>query len=106
MHGRLCGTAHTFLFFMPPPSGLLYSGRYHTCQLREWYRQSSAHHLPRSQVWVSPEQHGSVTAAFKNQIDWIPLELGSVRPTQGRVVAIAQVPVRACGLGGLGARAC
>jgi arsenic resistance protein ArsH len=27
---------------------------------------------------------------MKNQIDWIPLELGSVRPTQGRTVAIAQ----------------
>lgn len=42
-------------------------------------------------VWVSPEQHGTVTAVFKNQIDWIPLSLGSVRPTQGRTLAIAQV---------------
>ncbi|KAL8676902.1 MAG: hypothetical protein Q9186_006632, partial [Xanthomendoza sp. 1 TL-2023] len=31
------------------------------------------------------------TAVFKNQIDWIPLSLGSVRPTQGRTLAIAQV---------------
>lgn len=44
-----------------------------------------------AQVWVSPEQHGTVTAAFKNQIDWIPLSLGSVRPSQGRTLAIAQV---------------
>lgn len=44
-----------------------------------------------TQVWVSPEQHGTITGVFKNQIDWIPLSLGSVRPTQGRVVAIAQV---------------
>ncbi|KAI2730300.1 hypothetical protein CBS147332_2152 [Penicillium roqueforti] len=42
-------------------------------------------------VWVSPEQHGNLTAVFKNQIDWIPLTTGSVRPTQGRTLAIAQV---------------
>ncbi|MEO1170621.1 MAG: arsenical resistance protein ArsH [Myxococcota bacterium] len=42
-------------------------------------------------VWVSPEQHGSMTAAFKNQIDWIPLSDGAVRPTQGRTVAVMQV---------------
>lgn len=42
-------------------------------------------------VWVSPEQHGQLTAVFKNQIDWIPLSLGSVRPTQGRTLALAQV---------------
>jgi arsenic resistance protein ArsH len=33
----------------------------------------------------------SQTAVFKNQIDWIPLSTGSVRPTQGRTLAIAQV---------------
>lgn len=49
--------------------------------LCEW---SSAH------VWVSPEQHGAITGVFKNQIDWIPLELGSVRPTQGKCLAVAQ----------------
>ncbi|KAK2865117.1 hypothetical protein FQN49_003895 [Arthroderma sp. PD_2] len=43
------------------------------------------------QIWVSPEQHGNLTAVFKNQIDWIPLSTGSVRPTQGRTLAIAQV---------------
>ncbi len=43
------------------------------------------------QVWVSPERHGSVTAVFKNQIDWLPLEEGSVRPTQGRTLAVMQV---------------
>lgn len=31
------------------------------------------------------------TAVFKNQIDWIPLTTGSVRPTQGRTLAIGQV---------------
>lgn len=36
-------------------------------------------------------QHGQITAAFKNQIDWIPLSTGSVRPSQGRTLAIAQV---------------
>lgn len=46
------------------------------------------------QMWVCPEQHGTITAVFKNQIDWVPLELGSVRPTQGRTLAIAQVNLR------------
>ena len=41
--------------------------------------------------WVSPEMHGAVTGCFKNQIDWIPLNTGSVRPTQGRTVCVAQV---------------
>lgn len=44
-----------------------------------------------SQIWVSPEQHGNITAVFKNQIDWIPLSLGSVRPTQGKILAVSQV---------------
>ncbi|KAL4866523.1 hypothetical protein BDV12DRAFT_199123 [Aspergillus spectabilis] len=42
-------------------------------------------------LWVSPEQHGNLTGVFKNQIDWIPLSTGSIRPTQGRTLAIAQV---------------
>lgn len=42
-------------------------------------------------IWSCPEQHGSLTAVLKNQIDWIPLSLGSVRPTQGRTLALAQV---------------
>lgn len=42
-------------------------------------------------VWVSPEMHGSTTGAFKNQIDWIPLNTGSVRPTQGKTCCVAQV---------------
>lgn len=43
------------------------------------------------QVWCSPEMHGAVTGVFKNQIDWLPLELGGVRPTQGRTLAVMQV---------------
>lgn len=31
------------------------------------------------------------TAVFKQQIDWIPLSTGAVRPTQGRTLAVAQV---------------
>jgi arsenic resistance protein ArsH len=54
-------------------------------ELRNLSRWSDSH------VWVSPEQHGNLTAVFKNQIDWIPLSTGSVRPTQGRTLAIAQV---------------
>ena len=43
------------------------------------------------QVWVSPEQHGAITGLMKSQLDWIPLSVGSVRPTQGRTLAIAEV---------------
>jgi arsenic resistance protein ArsH len=43
------------------------------------------------QVWCSPEMHGAVTGVFKNQIDWLPLEIGSVRPTQGRTLAVMQL---------------
>jgi arsenical resistance protein ArsH len=43
------------------------------------------------QVWVSPEQHGAITGLMKSQLDWIPLALGSVRPTQGRTLAVAEV---------------
>ena len=42
-------------------------------------------------VWCSPELHGTLTSVIKNQIDWIPLSLGSVRPTQGRTLAVMQV---------------
>src|ERR1700722_3623903 len=43
------------------------------------------------QVWCSPERHGTLSAVFKNQIDWLPLESGGVRPTQGRTLAVMQV---------------
>jgi len=42
-------------------------------------------------VWVSPERHGAMTGIMKAQIDWIPLSLGGVRPTQGKVLAVGQV---------------
>ncbi|MDT0582028.1 MULTISPECIES: arsenical resistance protein ArsH [Alteromonadaceae] len=43
------------------------------------------------QVWCSPERHGSMTGIFKSQIDWVPLNMGGVRPTQGKTLAIMQV---------------
>jgi arsenic resistance protein ArsH len=43
------------------------------------------------QVWCSPERHGTLTAVFKNQIDWLPLESAGIRPTQGRTLAVMQV---------------
>ena len=42
-------------------------------------------------VWCSPERHGAITGIFKSQIDWLPLESGGVRPTQGRTLAVMQV---------------
>ena len=42
-------------------------------------------------VWSSPERHGAMTGMMKTQIDWIPLSLGGVRPTQGKTLAVMQV---------------
>ncbi len=43
------------------------------------------------QVWCSPERHGSMTGIMKAQIDWVPLAMGAVRPTQGKTLAVMQV---------------
>lgn len=43
------------------------------------------------QVWCSPERHGAMTGTMKAQIDWIPLSVGAVRPTQGKTLAVMQV---------------
>ena len=42
-------------------------------------------------VWTSPERHGAMTGILKAQIDWIPLSVGAVRPTQGKTLAVMQV---------------
>lgn len=42
-------------------------------------------------VWCSPERHGAMTGIMKAQIDWIPLSIGAVRPTQGKTLAVMQV---------------
>ena len=44
-----------------------------------------------AQVWCSPERHGAMTGIMKAQIDWLPLSLGGMRPTQGRTLALMQV---------------
>jgi len=54
-------------------------------ELRELVQWSEA------QVWSSPEIHGNMSGAMKTQIDWIPLSIGAVRPTQGKVLAVMQV---------------
>nr|WP_085317440.1 arsenical resistance protein ArsH [Derxia lacustris] len=42
-------------------------------------------------VWCSPERHGAMTAILKAQIDWLPLNSGAIRPTQGKTLAVMQV---------------
>lgn len=54
-------------------------------ELRELVQWSEA------QVWSSPEIHGNLTGLMKSQIDWIPLSIGAVRPTQGKTLAVMQV---------------
>jgi arsenic resistance protein ArsH len=43
------------------------------------------------QLWCSPERHGAISGIMKAQIDWLPLEMGAVRPTQGRTLGVMQV---------------
>jgi NAD(P)H-dependent FMN reductase len=43
------------------------------------------------QVWSSPERHGAMSGIMKAQIDWVPLSIGAVRPTQGKTLAMMQV---------------
>ena len=54
-------------------------------ELRELCQWSEA------QVWSSPEVHGNLSGVMKSQIDWIPLSIGQVRPTQGKTLAVMQV---------------
>lgn len=42
-------------------------------------------------VWSSPEQHGAMSGLMKLQVDWLPLSMGGVRPTQGKTLALMQV---------------
>lgn len=42
-------------------------------------------------VWCSPERHGAMTGIMKSQIDWIPLAVGALRPTQGKTLAVMEV---------------
>lgn len=45
----------------------------------------------QGQVWCSPERHGQITGVMKTQIDHLPLNMGGMRPTQGRTLAVMQV---------------
>jgi arsenical resistance protein ArsH len=54
-------------------------------ELRDLSMWSEAH------VWCSPERHGAMTGIMKAQIDWLPLSMGGMRPTQGRTLALMQV---------------
>jgi arsenic resistance protein ArsH len=54
-------------------------------ELRELSQWSEGH------AWCGPERHGAMTGVMKSQIDWISLSVGSIRPTQGRALAVMQV---------------
>lgn len=54
-------------------------------ELRELSMWSEGH------VWCSPERHGQITGVMKTQIDHLPLNMGGMRPTQGRTLAVMQV---------------
>jgi arsenic resistance protein ArsH len=65
--------------------------RFRTMHLPNIRRLESCATSRHGQVWTSPERHGSMTGIMKAQIDWIPLSLGAVRPTQGKTLALMQV---------------
>jgi arsenic resistance protein ArsH len=54
-------------------------------ELRELSMWSEGH------IWCSPERHGQITGVMKTQIDHLPLNVGGMRPTQGRTLAVMQV---------------
>ena len=67
---------------LPDDAPVTHPGVQELRELSEW---------SEGQVWVSPERHGAMTGIMKSQIDWIPLSVGSVRPTQGKTLALMQV---------------
>jgi arsenic resistance protein ArsH len=69
---------------LPQPDGAP-SDHPKVAELRELSMWSEGH------VWCSPERHGTLTGILKSQIDWLPLESGGMRPTQGRTLAVMQV---------------
>jgi arsenic resistance protein ArsH len=42
-------------------------------------------------VCSSPERHGAMLGIMTLQIDWLSLDMGGVRPTQGKTLALMQV---------------
>jgi len=82
---RLGAEVRTFNPSGLPPRDPTLENHPKVVELRELTLWSEGH------VWVSPEMHGTITGVFKNQIDWIPLNTGSVRPTQGRTAVVLQV---------------
>lgn len=69
---------------LPQPDGVA-DGHPKVTELRELVQWSEG------MVWTSPERHGAMTSILKSQIDWIPLSMGAVRPTQGKTLAVMQV---------------
>jgi len=88
--GRILETMGAEVKFFNPKGLPLFdnndsAGHPKVIELRELVQWSEA------QVWSSPEIHGNMSGVMKTQIDWIPLSLGAVRPTQGKTLAVMQV---------------
>jgi len=88
--GRILETMGAEVKFFNPKGLPLFdnndsAGHPKVIELRELVQWSEA------QVWSSPEIHGNMSGVMKTQIDWIPLSLGAVRPTQGKTLAVIQV---------------
>jgi arsenical resistance protein ArsH len=70
---------------LPLPDQAPGDGHPAVAELREHFQWSEG------QVWCSPERHGQITGVMKAQIDHVPLSIGSIRPSQGRTLAVMQV---------------
>ena len=55
------------------------------------FRNSLSRGLVGRTGLVLTRRHGAMSGIMKAQIDWIPLSLGAVRPTQGKTLAVMQV---------------
>ena len=87
--GRVLSHMGAEVKFFDPTSLPIFDQESHSntkvLELRELSQWSEGH------VWVSPEMHGNISGVMKNQIDWIPLSIGALRPTQGRTLAVMEV---------------
>lgn len=64
--------------------------------------RSFSRFVSEGMLWVSPERHGAMTSIMKAQVDWIPLSLGGVRPSQEQSQTSHRFPKHSMSLTSMG----